>query len=222
MNTIRTMLFDLDGTILDTNELIIRSFMESLEGIVPESFEREHIIPSMGQPLENQLRLFSGREDVAELVAAYREVNLRLHDEYVKPFAYVVEVLGRLRGEGVRLGVVTTKMRLTTEKGLRLVGIYDCMDALVTIDDVTHAKPDPEPVAKAMELLQADPATTIMVGDSVVDMQSAVAAGVIPVGVAWSLKGGRILKEAGAAYVIDDMRELYAFAGLEREPLAKS
>ena len=222
MNNIRTMLFDLDGTILDTNELIIRSFMEALRGIVPKSFSREHIIPSMGQPLENQLRLFSGQDDVAMLVPAYREVNLRLHDELVKPFDYVVEVLDRLRREGIRLGVVTTKIRLTTEKGLRFAGIYDYMDAIVTIDDVTHAKPHPEPVAKAMELLRADPATTVMVGDSVVDMQSASAAGAVGVGVAWSLKGGQILKEAGASFVIDDMRELYTFAGLEREPFAKS
>lgn len=212
MNHIRTMLFDLDGTILDTNELIIRSFLESLKGSVSEDFGRDHIIPSMGQPLGDQMKLFSGLEDVSNLVAAYREVNLRLHDELVKSFDYVNEVLEKLHRDGVRIGVVTTKMRLTTEKGLKFTGLSDYIDAIVTIDDVTHAKPHPEPVLMAMQLLDADPATTIMVGDSTVDMQSAVAAGAIAVGVAWSLKGGQILRDAGAAYVIDDMRELYAFA----------
>ncbi|REK74137.1 pyrophosphatase PpaX [Paenibacillus paeoniae] len=215
MNGIRTMLFDLDGTILDTNELIIRSFLESLKGYVPEDFGRDHIIPSMGLKLSDQMKLFSGLDDVEHLVKAYRDVNLRLHDDLVQAFAYVNEVLERLHREGVQIGIVTTKMRLTTERGLKFVGIYDYIDAIVTIDDVTHAKPHPEPVLKAMELLKAEPATTMMVGDSTVDIQSAVAAGAIGVGVAWSLKGGQILRDAGASYVIDDMRELYAFTGSE-------
>ncbi|GBG09091.1 pyrophosphatase PpaX [Paenibacillus agaridevorans] len=220
-NDIRTMLFDLDGTILDTNELIITSFLEALKGSVPEGFCRDHIIPSMGAPLVDQMRRFSGLEDVNHLVDAYREVNLRLHDDYVKPFEAVKEVLERLKANGVKLGVVTTKMRLTTERGLKFVGIHSYMDVVITIDDVANAKPHPEPVLKALELLGADPATALMLGDSTVDMEAASAAGVLPVGVAWSMKGGQILRDAGAAYVIDDMRELYAFAGLEREILAE-
>lgn len=220
-NDIRTMLFDLDGTILDTNELIITSFLESLKGTVPAGFGREHIIPSMGEPLVDQLMRFSGLADVNHLVNAYREVNLRLHDEYVKPFEHVKEVLEQLYRNGIKLGVVTTKMRLTTEKGLKFVGIHPYMDAIITIDDVVNAKPHPEPVLKAMELIGADPATTLMLGDSTVDIKSAVAAGATAVGVAWSLKGGQILRDAGADYVIDDMRELLAFAGLERETVAE-
>ncbi|GKU77729.1 pyrophosphatase PpaX [Paenibacillus sp. L3-i20] len=211
MKKIRTVLFDLDGTILDTNELIIKSFLESLKGYVPEDFSREHIIPSMGQPLTDQMKLFSRLDEVSPLVAAYREVNLRLHDEMVKPFDHVVEVMEQLHSQGIQVGIVTTKMRLTTERGLKFVGINEYVDTIVSIDDVTHPKPHPEPVSKAIEQLGADPATTIMVGDSTVDMQSAVAAGAIAVGVAWSLKGGQVLKDAGASYVIDDMKELYSF-----------
>jgi len=218
--TIKTMLFDLDGTIIDTNELIIRSFIESLQGVAPEGFGREHIIPSMGQPLTDQMKLFSGLEDVTHLVAAYREVNLRLHDEYVKPFDYVIEVIERMHKQGIQIGVVTTKMRLTTERGLKYVGLFDFVDAIVTIDDVVHAKPHPEPVSKAIGLLGADPASTIMVGDSTVDIESAIAAGAIAVGVAWSLKGEQILKDAGANHVIHDMRDLYSFVGMERETFA--
>jgi pyrophosphatase PpaX len=219
-SNIKTMLFDLDGTIIDTNELIIRSFIESLQGVAPEGFGREHIIPSMGQPLTDQMKLFSGLEDVTHLVAAYREVNLRLHDDYVKPFDYVIEVIERMHKQGIHIGVVTTKMRLTTERGLKYVGLFDFIDAIVTIDDVVNAKPHPEPVSKAIGLLGADPATTIMVGDSTVDIESAVAAGAIAVGVAWSLKGEQILKDAGAHHVIHDMRDLYSFVGMERETFA--
>ncbi|MFF2482466.1 pyrophosphatase PpaX [Paenibacillus sp. NPDC058071] len=220
---IRTMLFDLDGTIVDTNELIIRSFLEALKGVAPEGFSREHIIPGMGLPLVDQLRSFSGLDNVDHLVDAYRNVNLELHDELVKPFSGVQEVLRNLHQAGIQIGVVTTKMRLTTDKSLKFVELYDYIvtDAIMTIDDVKNAKPHPEPVLMAMEKLGADPASTLMVGDSIVDIQAANAAGITSVGVAWSLKGAAKLRESGADYVIEDMRELYAFAGLERETFAE-
>lgn len=221
MTRITTVLFDLDGTILDTNELIIQSFLHALKDVAQPDFGREHIIPSMGMPLAHQLQQFSGRADVDDLIAAYRAYNLREHDAYVRPFPRVVEVLKRLHESGLRLGVVTTKMRLTTERGLKYVGIAEYMDAVVTIDDVTHPKPHPEPVEQALRLLNARPEETLMVGDSVVDMQSAAAAGTVPVGVAWSLKGGDVLRGAGARYVIDDMRELLNLTGLERDPVAE-
>lgn len=214
---IQTVLFDLDGTIMDTNELIIQSFLHSLKGIVPPEFDREHIIPSMGQPLTKQMQQFSGREDVTDLVAAYREINLHMHDEYVTAFPYVLEVFAKLHAAGLQIGIVTTKMRLTTERGLRFVGLYEYVTpgAIVTIEDVEHPKPHPEPVQRALELLGADPKTTMMVGDSGVDIESAEAAGVVSVGVAWSLKGEAKLKESGARHIIHDMRDMYALVGLE-------
>ncbi|GMK39232.1 pyrophosphatase PpaX [Paenibacillus sp. CCS19] len=208
---IKTMLFDLDGTVLDTNELIIQSFIHALDGIVEPGFGAEHIIPSMGLPLVDQLRQFSGREDVAELLVKYREFNLRVHDDYVQAFPYVNEVLKTLHERGIQMGVVTTKMRLTTERGLTFVGIRDYMSSIVSIDDVKNAKPHPEPVLRALEELGADPATTMMVGDSAVDMESAAAAGAIPVGVAWSLKGEQKLRVSGAQHIIHDMRDLLKF-----------
>lgn len=219
---IRTVLYDLDGTILDTNELIIQSFLHALQDVVPAGFGAEQIIPSMGQPLINQMQLFSNLEEVSHLISRYREFNLRQHDELVKPFPYVPEVMRRLQQAGIQQGIVTTKIRLTTEKGLRFTGIYDYVapEAIVTIDDVEQAKPHPEPILKAMEALGADPATTIMVGDSTVDMIAAEAAGCIPVGVAWSLKGEAILRESGARHIIHDMRDLVELLGMEREPIA--
>jgi pyrophosphatase PpaX len=218
---ISTILFDLDGTILDTNELILQSFMHALRDIVPPGFGPEHIIPSMGQPLTAQLQLFSGLEDVAHLTSVYRTMNLQLHDELVKPFPYVVEVLAKLHASGIKLGVVTTKMRLTTERGLKYVGIWEYMSSIVTIDDVQHPKPHPEPVLKGIEELGADPAATLMVGDSTVDIEAANEAGAVSVGVAWSLKGEAVLANAGARHIIHDMRDLYELAGLERETFEK-
>ncbi|XEC94846.1 pyrophosphatase PpaX [Paenibacillus tarimensis] len=214
---IDTVLFDLDGTILDTNELIIQSFMHALKDYVAPEFGREHIIPSMGKPLTDQMRQFSGQDDVDALVAEYRKMNLHLHDELVCAFPGVLEVVKRLYDDGLKLGVVTTKMRLTTERGLKYVGLGDWMSSVITIDDVNHPKPHPEPVLKAMKELDADPSRTLMVGDSGVDMEAARAAGAIPVGVAWSLKGEKPLWEAGAKYMLYDMVDLYEIVGIGRE-----
>ncbi|MFC5471449.1 pyrophosphatase PpaX [Cohnella suwonensis] len=212
---ITTVLFDLDGTIIDTNELIIQSFFYALKGIVPESFGREHIIPSMGQPLTDQLQQFSGQEDVATLTQSYREYNHLKHDEMVALFPGVADAVARLHSAGLKLGIVTTKMRSTTLRALELLGLLKYMDTIVTLDDVTHAKPHPEPVAKAIEALEAVPGQTLMVGDSSVDIKSAIAAGAIPVGVAWSLKGADNLYEAGAEHMLYGMEDLPALCGIE-------
>jgi pyrophosphatase PpaX len=212
---ITTVLFDLDGTIIDTNELIIQSFFHALRGVVPEGFTREHIIPYMGQTLKMQLQHFSGRENVEVLTQAYREYNLLWHDERVSLFPGVAEVIPQLRNAGIRLGIVTTKMRATTIQALELLGLYDSIETIVTIDDVEYTKPHPEPVAKAIQALGTEPSETLMVGDSSVDMESAIAAGAVPVGVAWSLKGEEYLFKAGAVHMLREMNELLALCGIE-------
>lgn len=212
---IRAVLFDLDGTIIDTNELIIQSFFHALKGIVPDSFAREQIIPSMGQPLTMQLQQFSGQSDVTLLTEAYREYNHLHHDEMVTLFPGVAEVIPQLRNAGIRVGIVTTKMRATTIRALELLGLYESIETIVSIDDVENPKPHPEPVAKAIQALGTEPSETLMVGDSSVDMGSAIAAGVIPVGVAWSLKGEENLFEAGAVHMLREMNELLTLCGIE-------
>ncbi|MGZ9586944.1 pyrophosphatase PpaX [Paenibacillus marinisediminis] len=218
---IQTVLFDLDGTIMDTNELIIDTFLHVLRDIVPPPFTREQIIPTMGLTLEEQLQGFAKREDVSDLITAYRKYNLERHDEMVKPFPYVVEVLQNLRDAGIQLGVVTTKIRMTTERALKMFDMYDKMNVIVTVDDVTNAKPHPEPVRKAMEALGANPSRTLMVGDSPADIVSANAAGAVSCAVAWSLKGEQMLEQYKPRHIIHDMRDLYAIVGLEHNKGAK-
>lgn len=208
-----TVLFDLDGTIIDTNELIIQSFLHALEGVTEEPFTRERIIPHMGYPLAQQLRFFTGRERVDELEAKYRQFNLDKHDELVAEFPHVREVLAELRERGVRLGVVTNKARRTTMMGLKRCGLEPFMETVVTIDDVSRGKPDPEPVRLALQRLGAEPADALMVGDSQYDIIAGRDAGTATVGVAWSLKGEAHLRSFGPDYVIRNMRELLELVG---------
>lgn len=215
---IETVLFDLDGTIIDTNELIISSFMHVFEAQATGPLTREQIIPHMGTTLEQQLQAFSGGvEDVSPLIKAYRSFNTIHHDDMVKPFPHVNEVVERLHRHGLSLGIVTTKIRPSTMMTLEKYDLERFMSAIVTVNDVEHPKPHPEPVLTAIEQLGANPATTLMIGDSPVDIQSAKAAGVKAAAVAWSLKGEQKLMEYGPDFILKDMRDLYEIVGLQEE-----
>jgi pyrophosphatase PpaX len=206
---IECVLFDLDGTIVDTNELIIGSFMYALKdnGLAP--LTREEIIPHMGTTLQQQMRVFSGLEDVSgALEKSYRSYSNEHHDELVRPFPHVNETMEELSRRGIKLGIVTTKIRPTTIKALEMFDLLKYMDTIVTVNDVTEPKPHPEPVLTAVRNLGVDPRRTLMVGDSTVDIQSAKAAGVYAVGVSWSLKGEVTLRKYDPDYIIHNMKEV--------------
>lgn len=211
---ISTALFDLDGTLLDTNELIIQSFLHALEGRTAEPYTREKIIPHMGQPLIEQMKFFTGQEEVEDLIQIYRKYNFSRHDELVTAFPYVRETLARLHQSGIKIGIVTVKIRQTTEMGLRLCGLTPYIDHIVTLEDVAHAKPDPEGIHLALRELGGVKEEAIMVGDSHYDIQAGKRAEVKTVGVSWSLKGRAYLEREKPDYIIDDMRELLPIFGV--------
>jgi pyrophosphatase PpaX len=210
----RYVLFDLDGTLLDTNELIIRSFEYTLEKFYPGRYTRTDILPLMGQPLIQQMEFYAGEDaarlenHVQQMVDTYREYNIAMHDQYVALFPHVSEVLATLHAEGVRLAVVTSKMRKTAQMGLDLFLLTPFFEAIVAVEDTEKHKPDPEPLLLAMDKLGAERERTIMVGDSPYDLLGAKAAEVASCGVAWSLRGREALAELKPDYIIDDMREL--------------
>jgi len=206
---IDTVLLDLDGTIVDTNELIIASFINTLETNGLNPLTREQIIPHMGLTLEQQLRAFSGVDDVTSYVTAYREYSAIHHDAMVAPFPEVNEVLTRLQAAGIKLGVVTTKIRPNTLKVLEMFQLDQFMQVIITQDDVEHTKPHPQPIERAMEALGSSPERTLMVGDSPADLQSASAAGVMSAAVAWSLKGEEELSKYHPQYILHTMSDLY-------------
>lgn len=204
----KTVLFDLDGTLLDTNELIIASFLHTLEQFCPEKgYGRQDVIARMGLPLRDMLASFHD-EQVEEMMAVYREHNFANHDKMVKAFQHVPEVLAELDKRGIVMGVVTTKQKNTVEMGLRLCQIERYMRSVVTIEDVANPKPHPEPVLKAMKELSAEQETTLMVGDSRYDIEAAKQAGIDSAGVAWSLKGEEYLRQYEPTYMLQDMRDL--------------
>ncbi|UJL45311.1 pyrophosphatase PpaX [Virgibacillus sp. NKC19-16] len=204
--SIRTILFDLDGTLIDTNELIIASFNHTFKHY-NLAFTKEEIIEFNGPPLVDTFqKIDSKRAD--QMIDTYRVHNHANHDNYVKAFPQVVETIEQLKDNGIKLGVVSTKMSEAVTMGLTLTGLDVFFDSVITLDDVTYSKPHPEPVIKAMEELDADAASTLMVGDNYHDIESGQNAGVQTAGVAWAHKGKERLLEYNPTYMLEDMRDL--------------
>lgn len=203
---IRTVLFDLDGTLINTNELIVESFIHTFKqyGL---NYTNEEIITFNGPPLDETFKKID--EDRAEdMIKTYREHNFLYHDQYVTPFPHVVETIKTLSEQGLSLGIVSTKMRSGVDKGLAVTGLTPYFSTIITLDDVTRAKPDPEPVLKGMNELGGTPESTLMIGDNSHDIEAGHRASVLTAGVAWAQRGEEYLKQYNPTYILQDMRDL--------------
>lgn len=217
---ITTLLFDLDGTLLNTNELIIASFTDTLNHYCPGQFKREDIIPFLGPTLiDTFTSIDPDRAD--EMVAHYREHNWRNHDLLVTQFDGVFETVQTLKRSGYKLAIVTTKKRNVVEKGLRLSKLDQFFEVVVTLDDVENAKPDPEPLLKALKQVDSTPEEAIMIGDNSHDILGGKNAGTKTAGVAWSLKGREFLDTFKPDYMLENMSDLLEIVEVEKFEEAK-
>jgi pyrophosphatase PpaX len=185
MPTLRTMLFDLDGTLIDSIRLIIDSYHHTLaaHGLPPRS--DADWLRGIGTPLRVQFAEWHDDPGLDAMIATYRDYNLSHHDACVTPYPGVTDAVRQVRAAGVRTGLVTSKNRPGAERGLRLCALEELMEVIVGADDVVNPKPHPEPVELALRLLGAERETAVYVGDSVHDMESGRAAGVRTAAVLW-------------------------------------
>lgn len=207
MAKIDTILFDLDGTLIDTNELIISSFLHTLNHYYPDSYQRQDVLPFMGPTLVETFTSID-RDRADEMVHMYRTFNKENHDVLVKEFSGVYETVRTLKESGYKLGIVTTKMLDVVEKGLRLTKLDEFFEVIVALDHVEKPKPDAEPVLKALSLLDSEPQETIMIGDNHHDIIGGRNAGTVTAGVAWSSKGRDHLLQFDPDYMLETMPDL--------------
>ncbi|WP_067840248.1 pyrophosphatase PpaX [Amphibacillus sediminis] len=205
--TIKTILFDLDGTLIDTNELIIASFDHTLKKHTGRTYSREEILPFIGPPLIESLSAVD-QTQAEEMMATYREHNLAHHDHYVKAYPTVVDTIQTLHQQGFKLGIVTTKITDTAKLGLAKTGLEPYFDVVIGLDEVEHAKPHPEPIFKALEALGATPFDALMVGDNYHDIEAGQNAGTQTAGVAWAIKGRETLAALKPTYMLEQMKDL--------------
>ncbi|MDW0115281.1 pyrophosphatase PpaX [Sporosarcina saromensis] len=207
MANITTLLFDFDGTLLDTNELIIQSFEQVLNSRYPGQYTREDILPFMGPTLKESFDTVDA--DLSDvLIQEYRTWNLANHDQLVKEFDGVSETLQRLKENGMKMAIVSTKRNNMVMRGLQLMGLEDFFDTVIGLDDVQRPKPDPEPLLLALERLGSKPEEALMIGDNTHDIGGGKNAGVRTAGVAWSLKGEAFIRSLAPDYVLQHISDL--------------
>jgi pyrophosphatase PpaX len=211
---INTILFDLDGTLIDTNELIISTYLHTLDKYYPGQYGREDVLPFLGPTLHEVFGNMDP-ERVEEMVLEYRTWNLANHDLLVTEFEGVLETLEMLRKKGYKLAIVTTKRDDVARKGLKLMKLDSFFDVVVAYDHVKKVKPDPEPILLALEQLGSKPEEAMMVGDNFHDILAGKNAGTTTVGVAWSIKGREYIAKYEPDYILETMSDILTVLGEE-------
>lgn len=214
------VLFDLDGTLIDSTELIVETYRFTLRELAGFEPSREDIISGFGTPLiENLRRLSPDPALVARMMDVYSEYNERRHDELVFPFPDAVDAVRALREAGVGLAIVTGKRRRYALMGLKFAEIEAAFDVVITPESTERGKPHPEPVQAALQVLDVDPTRALFVGDSPHDVAAARAAGVHAAAVRWGPFSRSALEAAAPDYWLEagsDVLELVGVTGTAR------
>ena len=185
--TIKACLFDLDGTLVDSMELIVASFRETALHFKGASPPDSVLIAGIGTPLKEQLSTFtSDPEERNAMQAFFAEYYIRNHNDHVRGFEGVQEALRQLKEAGQKLAIVTSKNDIGANRALTHCDLKSYFDTVVTIDSTERHKPSPEPVLKALEDLGVDAGEAVFIGDSTHDIEAGRAAGCFTAAVAWT------------------------------------
>ena len=213
---IDAVLFDLDGTLLDTTEAILSSLHYTLERFTGQPVDLAKLRPVMGLPLVDIFTVLTPGH-VQEACDAYVEHNIRVHKDLVKPYPGVLKTIAALTQCGLKRAIVTSKRRKTAFLGLEIAGLSEAFDAIVCWGETTKAKPDPEPVLLALKLLGMLDARgeVIFVGDSPWDVRAAKSASAYVPGlkittaaVTYGATAAGVLEKENPDYLMDSVTEL--------------
>lgn len=205
-----TILFDFDGTVMNTNEVILRSWQHTFQTIENRQEDEAKIIETFGEPLEVTMRKFFPDMPVDEAVEIYRSYHRDNFGDLITVFPGMKELLAEVKRRGYKTGLVTSRLLHTTKQGLEKYELEEYFDVVVTADDTKKHKPDPEPINIALAKLHSAPETSIMLGDTMFDLLCAKNAGVASVLVSWSLalQAGDDFGEAAPDHIIEKAEDL--------------
>ncbi|WP_251179156.1 HAD family hydrolase [Adlercreutzia agrestimuris] len=183
------LLFDLDGTLLDTYDIILHSMRHTVNDTYGLSLTDEELMRGVGTPLYDQMLTFThGDSDkAAELTQIYREHNKEVHDRQIKAFPHTIEALKRFAARGLKMGIVTSKRHALAQRGLDLTELSPYFTVLIGSDDTDLHKPNPAPVIVGCEQLEISPDQILYIGDSPYDMQAGNGAGCQTVAATWGM-----------------------------------
>ncbi|MEI2778971.1 MAG: HAD-IA family hydrolase [Tetrasphaera sp.] len=212
MSTARwpTVLFDLDGTLVDTIPLIVASYEHAMRTVLPEvSFTPEQARAWIGQTLRTAFAE-SHPEHAEALEAAYVPYNLANTARLIARYDGVEALVRALLDAEVRIGVATSKRAETAATALRHAGLDTLIDLVATMESTDRHKPDPAPLRHGAARLSTPVERCVYVGDAVVDVQAAKAAGMASVAVTWGAGVRESLAAAGPDHLVDTPAELTA------------
>lgn len=185
---LKGVLFDLDGTLADTYELILASFRYATQEVLGRTIPDSELMAKVGQPLVVQMWDFADDEETHDkLFDTYLAHNATVHDKLIRSFPGVRAMLDELRDGGLAMGVVTSKRHAAAERALESIGLGGYFPFIIGADDWPAHKPDPGSVLHGCDLLGIAPKECAYVGDSPFDMQAGNAAGCFSVAVMWGM-----------------------------------
>lgn len=215
MKKINTILFDFDGTIMDTNEVILNSWDHVFNMILGHDADREEMLVHFGEPLELSMKNFFGAEGdtVKEYVDIYRSYQQDNFIDDIHLFEGVPEMLEILKNSGYTVALVTSRQKGTTMQCVEKFDLGRYFDMIITANDCSKHKPDPQPINITLEKLGKQPGEAVMLGDTYMDLGCAKNAGVTSILAGWSmaLPPEKATGEAAPDYVLksaDKMLEL--------------
>ncbi len=215
MAKLTTVLFDLDGTLIDSVRLILDSYHHTLASHGLDPRHDDFWLEGLGTPLRVQFKQWANDPAQMEaMIATYREYNLTHHDGMVTAYPGVVPMVRAIRAAGLRTALVTSKNKPGAERGLRLVGLDQEMELIIGADDVVNPKPHPEPLETALRRMGQPATAAIYVGDSVHDMESGRAAGVRTAAVLWGPFRREHLERTTPDYWLDTPGDLLEVLGI--------
>ncbi len=213
---LKAALFDFDGTLVDTTELIYQSLRHAVKEVLGREPSREVLMANVGQPLPRQMAVLAQNEAdgssdenglADRLLETYRLHNEEHHEALIRKFPDVEKPLARLHRAGVGIAIVTSKRRSSVEMAIETFPeLGEVSDHFVTMEDTEEHKPNPAPLLKGLELLGDVPISeAAYIGDSPHDVEAARAAGVTSVAVSWGAFSEEALRAADPDYLVEDL-----------------
>jgi pyrophosphatase PpaX len=205
----KLVLFDLDGTLINSIELVADAWTHAVETVVGRHPERDEVLSWIGLPL-TQTAADQGGDKAAALQSAYSARIETNHDRMVNAFAGMPELVTDLAVAGLGTAVVTAKGRTLADRGLRVSGYPETLHIAAAMEDTAEHKPNPAPLLAALAHEGAHAADAVYVGDAVYDLQAAEAAGIPAIGVTWGAGKSEALRQQRALAFVDTPDELRA------------